>query len=175
MTGEWNKPVLNRSRRGDEDQRTFLTARRIRFQRLSNYDPETQSWKLCLRTLTRHGSDWAPVGESERGVPPIVIVLTCEGSGVLESTGTVLPSHLLSNSPACRVLAGLTKKVANKLGGPLDVMTEKWLPSKGLRVGRSERPEDKELVRPFNPLFCLAAALRARKIQQPKPAVASPL
>ncbi|KAJ0400968.1 hypothetical protein P43SY_008771 [Pythium insidiosum] len=151
------KPVLNRSRRGDDDQRTFLTARRIRFQRLSNYDAESDSWKLCLRTLTRHGSDWAPVGESERGVPPIVMVFTCQESGVLESTGAVLPSQLLSNSPACRVLAGLTKKVANKLGGPIDVMTEKWLPPRNLRLHVSDKPEDKEHVRPFNPFYCAMA------------------
>ncbi|KAJ0401344.1 hypothetical protein ATCC90586_001761 [Pythium insidiosum] len=157
MTGEWSKPVLNRSRRGDDDQRTFLTARRIRFQRLSNYDAESDSWKLCLRTLTRHGSDWAPVGESERGVPPIVMVFTCQESGVLESTGAVLPSQLLSNSPACRVLAGLTKKVANKLGGPIDVMTEKWLPPRNLRLHVSDKPEDKEHVRPFNPFYCAMA------------------
>lgn len=37
MTGSWNKPVLNRSRRGDEDQRVFLHVKRMRFQRLSNY------------------------------------------------------------------------------------------------------------------------------------------
>lgn len=37
MEGVWNKPVLNRTRRGDEDQRVFLSAKRIRFQRLSNF------------------------------------------------------------------------------------------------------------------------------------------
>jgi hypothetical protein len=37
LVGVWSKPVLNRSRRGDDDQRVFLTAKRIRFQRLSNY------------------------------------------------------------------------------------------------------------------------------------------
>lgn len=37
MTGHWSKPVLNRSRRGDEDQRVFLHAHKMRFQRLSNY------------------------------------------------------------------------------------------------------------------------------------------
>lgn len=45
--------------------------------------------------------------------------------GGLESTGAVTPSQILSTSPACRILAGLTKKVANKLGAPIDVMTEK--------------------------------------------------
>jgi len=37
MEGGWSKPVLNRTRRGEEDQRVFLSAKRIRFQRLSNY------------------------------------------------------------------------------------------------------------------------------------------
>lgn len=37
ITGDWVKPVLNRSRRGEEDHRIFLTSKRIRFQRLSNY------------------------------------------------------------------------------------------------------------------------------------------
>lgn len=37
MRGEWTKPVLNRSRRGTEDQRVFLCVRKMRFQRLSNY------------------------------------------------------------------------------------------------------------------------------------------
>lgn len=37
MEGCWAKPVLNRTRRGEEDQRISLSAQRIRFQRLSNY------------------------------------------------------------------------------------------------------------------------------------------
>lgn len=37
MEGVWSKPVLNRTRRGEEDQRIFLSAKRVRFQRLSNY------------------------------------------------------------------------------------------------------------------------------------------
>lgn len=37
ITGVWNKPILNRTRRGAEDQRLFLTARKMRFQRCSNY------------------------------------------------------------------------------------------------------------------------------------------
>lgn len=37
MIGEWRKPVLNRSRRGEDDQRVFLYAKKMRFQRLSNY------------------------------------------------------------------------------------------------------------------------------------------
>lgn len=37
ITGEWHKPILNRTRRGDDDQRLFLTARKMRFQRCSNY------------------------------------------------------------------------------------------------------------------------------------------
>lgn len=37
MTGSWHKPMLNRTRRGELDQRVFLSADRVRFQRLSNY------------------------------------------------------------------------------------------------------------------------------------------
>lgn len=164
MTGGWHKPVLNRSRRGDDDQRVFLTTKRIRFQRQSNYDASTQAWKLTLHTLTRHGSDWAPVGESERGIPSINIVLSCHEDGVLESMGAALPAQVLNSSPACRVLAGLTKKVANKLGSPLDVMTEKWLPSKHLRL--LPVASEEHLVRTFNPFSFLAQALRDSKANQ---------
>ncbi|KAF4030395.1 hypothetical protein GN244_ATG17815 [Phytophthora infestans] len=129
MEGKWTKPVLNRTRRGQEDQRVILSAQRIRFHRLSNYDTENQTWKLCLRTLTRHGSDWANVG--------------------LKSTGAALPAQILSNSPACRVLAGLTKKIANKLGAPMDVMTEKWLPARGVRLAPTEGVK----IKRFNPFF----------------------
>lgn len=37
MVGKWHKPTLNRTRRGQLDQRVFLSAEKIRFQRLSNY------------------------------------------------------------------------------------------------------------------------------------------
>jgi hypothetical protein len=37
MTGTWHKPTLNRTRRGELDQRVFLSADQIRFQRLSNF------------------------------------------------------------------------------------------------------------------------------------------
>ncbi|KAG1691296.1 hypothetical protein DVH05_027159 [Phytophthora capsici] len=160
MDGNWSKPVLNRTRRGEEDQRVFLSAKRIRFQRLSNYDTENQTWKLCLKTLTRHGSDWANVGLTERGVPPIVMVFQCT-NGFLESTGAALPAQILSNSPACRILAGLTKKIANKLGAPVDVMTEKWLPVRGIRLAVSENPSGVK-VKQFNPFYCLAEALRSK-------------
>ncbi|KAG7385614.1 hypothetical protein PHYPSEUDO_001266 [Phytophthora pseudosyringae] len=184
MEGGWTKPELNRTRRGEEDQRVFLSAKRIRFQRLSNYgrllsfqegyplwlsyllavvvvpaDTENQTWKLCLRTLTRHGSDWASVGLTERGVPPIVMVFQCV-DGRLESTGAALPAQILSNSPACRILAGLTKKIANKLGAPVDVMTEKWLPARGVRLTSSADTGGVN-VKQFNPFYCLADALRS--------------
>lgn len=185
MVGEWTKPVLNRSRRGAEDQRVFLSVRKMRFQRLSNYgahgytlhdtrvsshcrehlcylrlhthllcehlDAETSAWKLCLKTLTRHGTDWVRVGETERGVPLITVVLACVGSNGLESTGAALAAQVLSNSPACRVLAGLTKKVANKLGAPIDVMTDRWLPAHHVVLARAPLSEQRG-VRAFNPL-----------------------
>eukprot|EP00644_Phytophthora_capsici_P009305 jgi/Phyca11/107480/e_gw1.13.719.1 len=109
MDGNWSKPVLNRTRRGEEDQRVFLSAKRIRFQRLSNYG----------------------------------------------NTGAALPAQILSNSPACRILAGLTKKIANKLGAPVDVMTEKWLPVRGIRLAVSENPSGVK-VKQFNPFYWYA-------------------
>ncbi|KAF4133507.1 hypothetical protein GN958_ATG17312, partial [Phytophthora infestans] len=117
MEGKWTKPVLNRTRRGQEDQRVILSAQRIRFHRLSNY----------------------------------------------ESTGAALPAQILSNSPACRVLAGLTKKIANKLGAPVDVMTEKWLPARGVRLAPTEGVK----IKRFNPFFCLADALRSGSRLEP--------
>ncbi|RLN63183.1 hypothetical protein BBJ28_00009734 [Nothophytophthora sp. Chile5] len=161
MEGDWSKPVLNRTRRGEDDQRVFLTVRRMRFQRLSNYGkreppygyPEVQTWKLCLKTLTRHDSDWANVGVTERGIPPVVMVFHCV-DGHLESTGAVQPAQVLSNSPACRILAGLTKKIANKLGAPVDVMTEKWLPARGVRLAMAESGNE-TVAKRFNPFFCL--------------------
>ncbi|DBA04804.1 TPA: hypothetical protein N0F65_004441 [Lagenidium giganteum] len=164
MTGLWSKPVLNRTRRGDEDQRVFLTVKKMRFQRFSNYDAEQGCWKLALKTLTRHGSDWASVGETERGIPPITLVFQCSADGLaLESTGAVTPAQLLSNSPSCRVLAGLTKKVANKLGAPIDVMTDKWLPQRSVRLVRSTAAEGNH-VKAFNPFFCLAQALQKQRV-----------
>lgn len=115
-------------------------------------DSEAQAWKVCLKTLTRNGSDWASVGLTERGLPPIVMAFQCVDGG-LESTGAVVPSQILSTSPACRILAGLTKKVANKLGAPIDVMTEKWLPARGVRLVRMDVTSGH--VRPFNPFFWL--------------------
>uniref|UniRef100_K3WHL3 Uncharacterized protein n=1 Tax=Globisporangium ultimum (strain ATCC 200006 / CBS 805.95 / DAOM BR144) TaxID=431595 RepID=K3WHL3_GLOUD len=168
MQGEWKKPVLNRSRQGDEDQRVFLHTKRMRFQRLSNYGStalihgEHGTWKLCLKTLMRHGSEWAAVGETERGVPPIVLVLVCSSSNLiskdrgageayLESMGAVVASQILSNSPACRVLAGLTKKIANKLGAPIDVMTDKWLPARHVQLALV--PDERQRARTFNPFY----------------------
>ncbi|TYZ63077.1 hypothetical protein PybrP1_011765 [[Pythium] brassicae (nom. inval.)] len=166
MAGEWTKPVLNRSRRGADDQRVFLSVKKMRFQRLSNYDAETGAWKLCLKTLTRHGTDWTRVGETERGVPPIDVVLTCVGSGGLESTGVAIVSQVLSNSPACRVLAGLTKKVANKLGAPIDVMTDRWLPARHMVLARAPLSEQHG-VRAFNPLFWYTSGDRHPCLDQP--------
>lgn len=126
-------------------------------------DAENGAWKLCLKTLTRHGSDWTVVGETERGVPPIVMVLHCssssEGGGgtFLESTGAALVSQILSNSPACRVLAGLTKKIANKLGAPIDVMTDKWLPARHVKLELV--PSERTSVRDFNPFFWCVESL----------------
>ncbi|KAG7396419.1 hypothetical protein PHYBOEH_002287 [Phytophthora boehmeriae] len=118
MEGVWNKPVLNRTRRGEEDQRVSLSANRIRFQRLSNY------------------------------------VFQCIDE-CLESTGSALPAEILSNSPACRILAGLTKKIANKLGAPVDVMTEKWLPVRGVRLALSKTTRSDEIkLKKFNPYYC---------------------
>ncbi|ETP04590.1 hypothetical protein F441_18661 [Phytophthora nicotianae CJ01A1] len=171
MEGRWTKPVLNRTRRGQEDQRVILSAQRIRFQRLSNYDTETQTWKLCLRTLTRHGSDWANVGLTERGVPPIVMTFQCL-TGCLESTGAALPAQILSNSPACRILAGLTKKIANKLGAPVDVMTEKWLPARGVRLALTEDAGGVK-VKQFNPFYCLADTLRSNCQSEPFPSTSA--
>ncbi|KAE8882267.1 hypothetical protein PF005_g14854 [Phytophthora fragariae] len=174
MEGVWSKPVLNRTRRGEEDQRIFLSTKRARFQRLSNYDAENQSWKLSLRTLTRHGSDWANVGLTERGIPPVVMVFQCV-NGCLESTGAALPAQILSNSPACRILAGLTKKIANKLGAPVDVMTEKWLPARGVRLAMAEDTTGVK-VKQFNPFYCLADALRSGSLSartEPTPPVSA--
>ncbi|RLN96231.1 hypothetical protein BBJ28_00009120, partial [Nothophytophthora sp. Chile5] len=180
MEGDWSKPVLNRTRRGEDDQRVFLTARRMRFQRLSNYDPEIQTWKLCLKTLTRHDSDWANVGVTERGIPPVVMVFHCV-DGHLESTGAVQPAQILSNSPACRILAGLTKKIANKLGAPVDVMTEKWLPARGVRLTMAESGSEATVKR-FNPFYCVArspldlrvASTSALSVSSDKPPSPSP-
>ncbi|CEG42872.1 uncharacterized protein PHALS_13109 [Plasmopara halstedii] len=159
MEGTWSKPVLNRTRRGQEDNRITLSAQRIRFQRLSNYDLENQTWKLCLKTFTRHNSDWANIGLSERGIPPIVMIFECI-DGCLESTGAALPTQILSNSPACRILVGLTKKIANKLGTPVDVMTDKWLPARGLRLALVKDGKEVKSFKKFNPFFCLTDALR---------------
>lgn len=129
-------------------------------------DAVTDTWKLCLKTLTRHGSDWAVVGETERGVPPIVIVLSCGAAGdgtnsaTLESTGSAQAAQVLSNSPACRVLAGLTKKIANKLGAPIDVMTDRWLPARHVVLVRL--PDEQQSVRAFNPFFWYALVMSLR-------------
>jgi hypothetical protein len=117
-----------------------------------------------LRTLTRHGSDWANVGLTERGIPPIVLVFQCVNGG-LESTGAALPAQILSNSPACRVLAGLTKKIANKLGAPVDVMTEKWLPARGAHLAVAEEASG-ELVKKFNPFYWYVVARAAEAIRR---------
>ncbi|GMF10677.1 unnamed protein product [Phytophthora lilii] len=122
---------------------------------LTSVDTENQTWKLCLRTLTRHGSDWANVGQTERGIPPIVMVFQCV-NGCLESTGAALPAQILSNLPACRILAGLTKKIANKLGAPVDVMTEKWLPVRGVRLAVAEDTNGVK-VKNFNPFYWYVA------------------
>ncbi|ETI34739.1 hypothetical protein L917_18001 [Phytophthora nicotianae] len=126
MEGRWTKPVLNRTRRGQEDQRVILSAQRIRFQRLSNY----------------------------------------------ESTGAALPAQILSNSPACRILAGLTKKIANKLGAPVDVMTEKWLPARGVRLALTEDAGGVK-VKQFNPFYCLADTLRSNCQSEPFPSTSA--
>lgn len=77
------------------------------------------------------------------------MVFTCT-DGVLESTGSAVAAQVLTNSPACRVLAGLTKKIANKLGAPVDVMTDKWLPPRGALMAPVK--DDQKLIRSFNPL-----------------------
>lgn len=77
------------------------------------------------------------------------MVFTC-ADGVLESTGSAVASQVLTNSPACRVLAGLTKKIANKLGAPVDVMTDKWLPPRGAVMALVD--DDQKLIQGFNPL-----------------------
>ncbi|GMF36576.1 unnamed protein product [Phytophthora fragariaefolia] len=120
---------------------------------------ENETWKLCLKTLTRHGSDWANVGLTERGIPPIVMVFQC-ATGCLESAGAALPAQILSNSPACRILAGLTKKIANKLGAPVDVMTEKWLPARGVRLTLTEDTGGVK-VKQFNPFYWYVRELAA--------------
>jgi hypothetical protein len=71
--------------------------------------------------------------------------------GVLESTGAVMASQILKNSPACRVLAGLTKKVASKLGTPIDIMTDKWLPGRNIRLSAIQDHSSK--VKNFNPII----------------------
>lgn len=80
---------------------------------------------------------------------------------VLESTGAALPAQILSNSPACRILAGLTKKIANKLGAPVDVMTEKWLPARGVRLALAEDANGVK-VKQFNPFYWYVLELALR-------------
>lgn len=79
--------------------------------------------------------------------------------GGLESTGDVTPSQILSNSSACRILAGLTKKIGNKLGAPIDVMTEKWLPARGVRLAGVDAKAASVQLRPFNPFFWCVCCL----------------
>lgn len=153
MEGDWSKPVLNRTRRGQNDQRVTLQAQRIRFQWLPNYERQTS-----LEPLARHDTDWENVGSSEQGFSSIVMVFQCL-SGCLENIGAVMPLQILPNSPACRILAGFSKEIADELGTPVDVMTEQWLPSSGLRLFLARNAKEVK-VKKFNPFFCLTVALR---------------
>ncbi|CAK4727937.1 hypothetical protein LEN26_005900 [Aphanomyces euteiches] len=159
LTGHWHKPILNRDRYGERDQRLFLETSRARFHRLANFDAATNTWKQTLRTLTRHGEDWVTCGEHDRGLPPIRMVFHVLDNNVLESIGGVFPHEIVSNAIPSRILSGLTKKAGTKLGTPIDVMTDKWLPCAKLCLGRVL---DRD-VKPFNPLICLAEALRKRR------------
>ncbi|RHY94210.1 hypothetical protein DYB37_004868 [Aphanomyces astaci] len=152
LTGRWHTPVLNRDRYGERDQRVFLDTARARFQRVANYDPTTNGWKQTLRTLTRNGDDWVVCGENDRGLPPVRMVFNVLDNHVIESIGAQFPRDIISNAIPSRVLAGLTKKAGTKLGAPIDVMTDKWLPCRKLcLLPVSSRPDI--VVKTFNPLL----------------------
>ncbi|ETW03833.1 hypothetical protein H310_05190 [Aphanomyces invadans] len=167
LAGTWHTPVLNRDRYGERDQRVFLDTGRARFQRVSNYDPATNAWKQTLRTLTRNGDDWVVCGENDRGLPPMRMVFNVLDNHVMESIGAQLPHDIVSHGIPSRVLAGLTKKAGMKLGAPIDVMTDKWLPCRKLCLQPVSRPDI--VVKPFNPLLCLADALKKRRKAAPSP------
>ncbi|OQS05465.1 hypothetical protein THRCLA_02413 [Thraustotheca clavata] len=150
LMGTWSKPVLNRDRYGERDNRLFLETSRARFVRYANQDPVTGAWRQTLRTLTRNGEDYVVCGHNDRGLPPIRMVFSVLEGNVLESTGLTFPHDIISNSISSRILSGLTKKAANKLGSPLDVMTDRWLPCRKLCLKQLSPPSD---VKPFNPFL----------------------
>ncbi|EQC34897.1 hypothetical protein SDRG_07696 [Saprolegnia diclina VS20] len=159
LYGAWSKPVLNRDRYGERDSRLFLDTHRAKFARLANYDATTGVWRQTLRTLTRNGEDYVVCGQNDRGLPPIRLVFTVLDGNVLESNGLAFPHDIVSNSISSRILSGLTKKAANKLGTPLDVMTDRWLPCRKLCL--KQLPPN-GIVKPFNPLLALAEILHKR-------------
>ncbi|KDO30904.1 hypothetical protein SPRG_04807 [Saprolegnia parasitica CBS 223.65] len=159
LYGSWSKPVLNRDRYGERDSRLFLDTHRARFTRLANYDATTGVWRQTLRTLTRNGEDYVVCGQNDRGLPPIRLVFTVLDGNILESNGLAFPHDIVSNSISSRILSGLTKKAANKLGTPLDVMTDRWLPCRKLCL--KQLPYN-GVVTPFNPLVALAEILHTR-------------
>ncbi|RHY74699.1 hypothetical protein DYB34_013769, partial [Aphanomyces astaci] len=114
--------------------------------------PTTNGWKQTLRTLTRNGDDWVVCGENDRGLPPVRMVFNVLDNHVIESIGAQFPRDIISNAIPSRVLAGLTKKAGTKLGAPIDVMTDKWLPCRKLcLLPVSSRPDI--VVKTFNPLL----------------------
>ncbi|OQR96779.1 hypothetical protein ACHHYP_13642 [Achlya hypogyna] len=150
LFGTWSKPVLNRDRYGERDNRLFLDTARARFTRLANYDPTTGVWRQTLRTLTRNGEDFVVCGHNDRGLPPIRLVFAVMDGNVLESAGLAFPHDIVSNSISSRILSGLTKKAANKLGTPLDVMTDRWLPCRKLCL---KQLPSATISHAFNPLL----------------------
>ncbi|KAF0694005.1 Aste57867_15086 [Aphanomyces stellatus] len=151
LTGRWHKPVLNRDRYGERDQRVFLEAERARFLRLANYDAASNVWKQTLRTLTRNGDDWVVCGENDRGLPPLRMVFNVLDDNVIESIGALLPHEIITNAIPSRILSGLTKKAGTKLGSPIDVMTDKWLPCRKLCLQPVQNSDIH--VKSFNPVL----------------------
>lgn len=185
ITGDWSKAVMNRDLLGNEDQHLSLKARKLRFKRSSDYgqwwapsysislfriDKENKSWNITLKSLTRNGSDWVSTAEVEKEncVPAFIFSFLYKENGSLHSFGSASPHQFLSNSSSCRVLAGLTKRLGNKLGSPLDVMTDQWLPKKSVvliptrRIGGSP-------AREFNPYRWYVRPVIASKFRHISP------
>ena len=140
-------------------------------------DKVTGKWKLQLKTFERQQSGgWVHLGES---LPEIKLTLQVH-SHYLERLDDLSPRDILSTATSSRVLAGLSKKAIARLGTPVDVMTNKWLPPQDQRLVRMV--DESNEARQFNPLKTLATILRDRGAGCPKyttdeqaPVVPSPL
>ena len=164
IIGDWKTPLLNRDMYGNSVSKISLLCEKIAFNRKSRLDKSTEKYKLQLSTFERNGQAWVYFGKEKNQLPPTTLDFVVNSNTLCRVQGdNTQVGDIITLSPACRILAGLTKRAMAKLGVPITILTPHWLIGSDAPLVRNEKTDAN--IEEFNPLKCFAQLLRNQKLK----------